>query len=112
VRIAQKLVRPACTQKSGIQNCTNPGPRLKASKRLPSLLSSQGSFSAALPARVWALELRACFSLVSKAAYQNQELLVSGAVFAASRRLANESVGGGMAVVKEEGVQEAGYNFL
>lgn len=59
------------------------------------------------------MELRACFSLVSEAAYQNQELFVSGALSASSRRLANESVwGGGMAVVKEEGVQEAGYNFI
>lgn len=33
VQIAKKLVSLPCTQKSRIQNCTNQGPRPKASKR-------------------------------------------------------------------------------
>lgn len=57
------------------------------------------------------MELKACFSLVSNETYQNQDLLVSGAVSASSRRSANEWGGGGV-VVKEEGVQQAGYNFI
>lgn len=58
------------------------------------------------------MELRACFSLVSDVTYQNQVLLVSGAVSASSRMLANESVGLAGVALKEEGVQESGYNFI
>lgn len=74
--------------------------------RGPNLLRTQCGFSAALSTGVWAIELRACFSLVSKVTYENQDLLVSGAVSASSKRLTNESVGWGEGVVKEEGVRE------
>lgn len=55
------------------------------------LLSTQCDFLGALSPGVWAVVLRACFSLVSNTAYQNQELLVSGAVSTSSTT--NESVG-------------------
>lgn len=60
--------------------------------RGPSPLSTQCGFPAALSA-VEAVGLRACSSLVHTKTYQNQDLLVSGAVSKSPRRLTNESVG-------------------
>lgn len=67
-----------------------------------SLFSTQCGFSAALFSGVWAVVLRVCFLFMSNTIYQNQYLLVSGAISASSRRLTNESVaGGGGAGVKK-----------
>lgn len=75
--------------------------------RGPSPLSTQGGFSAALSARVWTAELRAYFSLVNTTTYQNQDLLVSRAVFCVL-----EEVDQGICWVGGEGQRGQGTLFV
>lgn len=113
VLIARELVGMAWTQKSRIQNCTNQGPTPKACERPKSSQHSVGFISCSVHWNMgrWA---KSFLLIGEQVTYQNEDLLVSRAVSASSRRFTNDSVGWGTWRRKVSGnpVCKAGYNFV